>query len=136
MLFRSARVTLSYSFNPVSPIPLAGPIVISASAAAPTGGAGGVATAVPVSTPTTAPSPTPTLPPTPVAMCSVPNFAGASLNGNTARNTWTAAGFSAANFNKDENNGTVLWQTVPPSTSTATQRPCATTSITLHNHAS
>ena len=138
-----AKITLTYQFQPLSPIPLAGPIPISASASAPTGGAGGIATSTPVATPTRTPSPTATLTPsiTPsptrtatatatTAPCTVPNFIGMPLNGNTAQNAWTAANFVAGNFTKDENNGTVLKQSLVA----GSPQPCSSAQITLHNH--
>ncbi|HEU5315282.1 MAG TPA: TadE/TadG family type IV pilus assembly protein [Chloroflexota bacterium] len=140
------KVTLTYQFSPIVPVPVPGPINIRASASAPTGGAGGVATSTPVATPTITPSPTvtrtPTITPSPTITrtpttvpsatasatpCAVPSFMGDSLNGSTALNKWTAAGFSAGNFTKHENNGTVQRQDVVAGT-------CATAAITLHNH--
>ncbi|HET6316831.1 MAG TPA: TadE family protein [Chloroflexota bacterium] len=98
-----AKITLTYRFQPIVPLPLGGPVPISASASSPTGGAGGIATSTPVltptpsSTPTTTPSPTRTLTPSPTAtpcMRTVPQLVGLSYNGSAADSAWSAAGFT------------------------------------------
>jgi hypothetical protein len=138
-----AQVTLTYSFKPIVPVPLTGPIEIRAVANAPLGNStpmptstsGPTATATSTPTPTRTPTVAPTgtatatASPTP-AQCLVPLLLGVPINGNSARDLWTAAGFSASNFTKHENNGTVQSQSLPA----GSMQPCATAAITVHNH--
>lgn len=131
-----ARVVLTYQFQPLVPIPLAGPIPISAMAAAPTGGDGAIPTSTPGAAPTSTSVPIPTSTPAPtatIALCTVPDFVGASvsLNGNTARQLWTNARFDSSNFTKHENNGTARSQSL----TAGSQQPCSTAAIVVHNHA-
>jgi Flp pilus assembly protein TadG len=135
-----AQVTLTYSFKPIVPVPLTGPIEIRAVANAPLGNSTPMPTSTSGPSPTaTAATPTPTVAPTGTAtatasptptQCVVPSLVGVPINGNAARDLWTAAGFSAANFTKDENNGTVQSQSLPA----GSMQPCATAAITVHNH--
>ena len=117
-------VRLSYQFNPISPIPLAGPIVISASAAAPLGGAGGVATTVPLATPTATLVPSAT--PTPCNK-TVPNLVGMNYNGSQASNAWSAAGFTGSVVQGSGNGGGSI---AAQSLTAGTTAPCSS-SITV-----
>jgi hypothetical protein len=80
---------------------------------------------------TLTPSPTNTPPPTPTeAMCTVPNFNGVTITGNTAQNTWTGAGFTGGFTKHDHSSGsTIRSQTLAAGTS----QPCSS-SITVHDH--
>jgi Flp pilus assembly protein TadG len=83
-------------------------------------------TPTPVGTPTPTPVGTPTPTPTP-AMCVVPDFLGDK--GKTALDTWTGAGFRAANLtNNVPGNSSIDGQSLGANTS----QPCETAEIVLN----
>jgi hypothetical protein len=88
-------------------------------------------TATPTATPTVTPTPTKT--PTPTAtpcMRTVPNLVGLSTNNSpTASSAWAAAGFTGSVIKHENNNWTVVSQSLPVGSS----QPCSS-SITVHNH--
>ena len=109
-------VRLTYQFNPISPIPLAGPINISASAAAPLGGAGGVATTVPLASPTATLVPTATSSPTPSptpCVRPVQSLVGLNYNGSQAQSAWNAAGFTGSVNQGSGNGGGTIASQIP-----------------------
>lgn len=96
-----AKVTLTYLFQPLVPVPLSGPLPISAIASAPTGGAGMAPT--PPAAPTSPTGGTP---------CTVPNVIGQRFN--TASTQWTDATFTGS-FTRSSGNGnfTIGTQSIP-----------------------
>ena len=118
-----AKVTLTYQFDPVSPIPLAGPIPINVSASAPTGGAGGVPTSTPIATPTATRTPTVTPSPSPTATpCTrtAPSLVGLNYNGSQAQSAWNASGLTGSvTGGSGGGGGNIVSQSVPAGSSVA-----------------
>jgi hypothetical protein len=80
---------------------------------------------------TITPSPTNTPLPTPtIQMCTVPNFNGVTISGNTAQNSWTNAGFTGSFTKHDHSSGSTIRS---QSLAAGSSQPCSS-SITVHDH--
>lgn len=81
-------------------------------------------------TPTPSPTAVPTATPTPIAQCTVPTLTGKKIT--VAQGTWSAAGFTAANFSAvrpPNNDYTIASQTI----GVGQVRPCLTATIQVDN---